>query len=123
MEIYRILFTLILLSLFALILTNQIQQLQQQRLFTELQETNLRIARLESAIEESIHKINAKNYFIEEIIDDMATEIHDLQSLLSKIKDDSLHAKGRLILLEGDVDASGDEQGKEEEEMKIQRVT
>ena len=46
MEIYRILFSLILLSLFSLILTNQIQQLQQQRLFTGLHETNLRIARL-----------------------------------------------------------------------------
>ncbi|KAK3207092.1 hypothetical protein Dsin_021138 [Dipteronia sinensis] len=33
----------------------------------------------------------------------MATKIHDLQSLLSKIKDDSLHAEERLTLLEEEV--------------------
>ncbi|KAK0578207.1 hypothetical protein LWI29_006741 [Acer saccharum] len=102
----QILFLLILSCLSAHTLTIQIQQQEQQLLFTELQEANLRIARLESVLEESIHKIDVKNNFIEEreqLIDDMATKIHDLQSLLSKIKDDSLHAEERLTLLEEEV--------------------
>ncbi|KAK1557232.1 hypothetical protein Q3G72_020838 [Acer saccharum] len=96
----------IVISVTAHTLTIQIQQQEQQLLFTELQEANLRIARLESVLEESIHKIDVKNNFIEEreqLIDDMATKIHDLQSLLSKIKDDSLHAEERLTLLEEEV--------------------
>ncbi|KAL5774393.1 hypothetical protein ACOSP7_011950 [Xanthoceras sorbifolium] len=106
MKIYQILFTLILSSLFILTSQHQQQQQQQQRLFSELQEANLRIARLESVLEESIHQINEKNDYIKErqqLIDDTVDKIHDLQSLLTKIKDDSLHAEERLTALEEEV--------------------
>ncbi|KAJ4703533.1 putative Myosin heavy chain-like protein [Melia azedarach] len=77
-----------------------------RRLIAELQESKLRIARLEFLLEESVQKINAKSNYTEErekLIDDLMHKIHDLQSVLSKFKEDSYRAEGRLAALEEEI--------------------
>lgn len=99
--------TLLLVILFwSFTLTSQNQQHSQQHLIAELQDAKLKIAGLESILEESIKKVNGKSIYIEEhenVIDDMTNKIHHLQSLLSKIKDDSSRAEERLNALEEEI--------------------
>ncbi|GAY34599.1 hypothetical protein CUMW_012300 [Citrus unshiu] len=99
--------TLLLVILFwSFTLTSQNQQHSQQHLIAELQDAKLKIAGLESILEESIKKVNGKSNYIEErdkLVDDMTNKIHHLQSLLSKIKDDSSRAEERLNALEEEI--------------------
>ncbi|KAH9797118.1 Myosin heavy chain-like protein [Citrus sinensis] len=99
--------TLLLVILFwSFTLTSQNQQHSQQHLIAELQDAKLKIAGLETMLEESIRKVNGKSNYIEErdkLVDDMTNKIHHLQSLLSKIKDDSSRAEERLNALEEEI--------------------
>ncbi|CAK9181856.1 unnamed protein product [Ilex paraguariensis] len=77
-----------------------------QHLISELHEVKLKIARLESILEESIQDLNAKSIKLresEKLIADMNHEIDRLHSVLSSLKIDSSHAEEVLGALEEEV--------------------
>ncbi|KAI4296807.1 hypothetical protein L6164_036730 [Bauhinia variegata] len=71
-----------------------------------MQQIKLRIARLESILEEQSQKLNEKILYLKECekrLDEMSEKIHSLQSTLSNMKADSLHAEKRVMALEEEV--------------------
>ncbi|XP_073151810.1 uncharacterized protein [Henckelia pumila] len=76
------------------------------RVAYELQEAKLRIARLESILEERIRDVNAKNNHLSECqrkIEELEVEIDRLKSLLSRFLVDSSIANQKLDALEEEV--------------------
>ncbi|GLT82813.1 hypothetical protein SLE2022_011500 [Rubroshorea leprosula] len=102
--VYWILFPAILTSFFALSSPNQPDF---DRFLGELEEEKLTNACANSALKESIQKLQAKwSLYLkerEEWIQDMDDKIQYLQSALSNLKDDSPHADERLETLEEEV--------------------
>ncbi|KAA8519746.1 hypothetical protein F0562_014002 [Nyssa sinensis] len=75
-------------------------------LIRDLQEANLKVARLESILEETIQDLNAKSLYLrenEKLIEEMTHEINHLQSALFKLKGDSSCVDERLNVLEDEV--------------------
>ncbi|XP_057948581.1 uncharacterized protein LOC131144157 [Malania oleifera] len=75
-------------------------------LICELQDAKLRIARLETILEESVQSLNARILHIQErekLIVGMGVKIQQLQSDLLSIKDNSSRADGRVDALEKEV--------------------
>ncbi|KAM7525071.1 hypothetical protein LguiA_014973 [Lonicera macranthoides] len=75
-------------------------------LICELQDQKLRIARLESILEENTKDLNAKSIDLsqcEKLIEEMSREIDNLQSAVFSFKDDLSHAKERVKVLEEEV--------------------
>ncbi|KAJ0018946.1 hypothetical protein Pint_10517 [Pistacia integerrima] len=97
MAAYLILLSLFLSSVFTLTSQNQ---------HHEIAEAKLKIARLESVLEESLQKLNARSNYLKErdnLIDELAIKIQDLLSLLSNIKHDSSRTEERVAALEEEV--------------------
>ncbi|XP_044495195.1 uncharacterized protein LOC123218056 isoform X2 [Mangifera indica] len=72
----------------------------------EIAEAKLKISRLESIMEESLQKLDARSNYIkvrDNLIDELAIKIQDLQSLLSNIKHDLSHNEERVAALEEEV--------------------
>ncbi|KAB2065737.1 hypothetical protein ES319_A09G110900v1 [Gossypium barbadense] len=70
-------------------------------LIRELDETKLKLSRLESVLEETIQSIDAKTLLLKErekLFEDMENKITYLQSVISTLKDDSLLADESLRL-------------------------
>ncbi|KAJ0082708.1 hypothetical protein Patl1_10646 [Pistacia atlantica] len=89
MAAYLILLSLFLSSVFTLTSQNQ---------HHEIAEAKLKIARLESVLEESLQKLNARSNYLKErdnLIDELAIKIQDLLSLLSNIKHDLITNRGK----------------------------
>ncbi|KAL2494982.1 myosin heavy chain [Forsythia ovata] len=79
------------------------QQQNQKSLPCELEELKLKVARLESILEESSELSNAKNLYIREIekkIEQFTIEIDRLRAILSSFEVDSLRANQRLNALD-----------------------
>lgn len=79
---------------------------QDHQLICEVQEAKLRITRLESVLEESMHDLIVKAQYIEEctkLIEKNIHEIECLQSALFILKDDSSSSDKRLQMLEEEV--------------------
>lgn len=73
---------------------------------SQLHQFNLKIARLESILAESVQNLSEKIVRIEERekrIDEMSQKIHHLQSVLSALKGDSIRADVRINALEEEV--------------------
>ncbi|KAF5742305.1 hypothetical protein HS088_TW09G00349 [Tripterygium wilfordii] len=73
---------------------------------SELRKAKIKVAKLESALEENVRNLDARNLYLEQqekLIEDMDTKIRDLRSSLLGIKDDSLYAEESLIALKEEV--------------------
>ncbi|KAJ7968607.1 Alpha-1,4 glucan phosphorylase [Quillaja saponaria] len=107
MAAYRALFLLpaIFVIVFPLLETRLSAQ-PNNDLISELQQIKLKIAHLESVLEESIKSSNEKSLYLrqcEKRIEEMSNKIQNLQSTLSSIEIKSLHTEGRLEALEEEV--------------------
>ncbi|KAL5575363.1 hypothetical protein UlMin_017062 [Ulmus minor] len=72
----------------------------------ELQELKLKLAHLESKLEETDRNLNEKGLYLEEqenLIQQMSLKIHHLQSVVSSLKEDSSRGDERLKALEEEV--------------------
>lgn len=102
MAVYLIMFTVILLSLFCFSSQHQHVNDDHDHLIGELQEANLKIAQLESVLEEIVETIDAKSRLSEErdkFIEDMQNQIQYLQSSLYSTKGDSSRIDERINTL------------------------
>ncbi|XP_052875202.1 uncharacterized protein LOC108454917 [Gossypium arboreum] len=75
-------------------------------LIRELDDTKLKLSRLESVLEETIQSIDAKTLLLKErekLFEDMENKITYLQSVISTLKDDSLLADEKLKALQEEV--------------------
>ncbi|KAK7327841.1 hypothetical protein VNO77_21934 [Canavalia gladiata] len=73
---------------------------------SQIHQINLRIAHLESVLEESDKKLNEREVYLEECeerMNEMSEKIQHLQSTLSRMKADSLDAERRYKALEEEV--------------------
>ncbi|CAI8583960.1 unnamed protein product [Vicia faba] len=73
---------------------------------SQINQINLKIAHLESVLEETNQKLIERDLYIQESerrMNDLADKIQHLNSTLSSLKDDSLHAETRLKSLEEEV--------------------
>lgn len=106
MAVYLIMFTVILLSLFCFSSQHQHVNDDHDHLIGELQEANLKIAQLESVLEEIVETIDAKSRLSEErdkFIEDMQNQIQYLQSSLYSTKGDSSRIDERINTLREEV--------------------
>ncbi|CAL5183482.1 unnamed protein product [Lathyrus oleraceus] len=73
---------------------------------SQINQINLKIAHLESVLEETNRKVAERDLYIQESenrMNEMAEKIHHLNYTLSSLKGDSLHAETRLKALEEEV--------------------
>lgn len=73
---------------------------------SQIQQINLKIAHLESVLEESNNRLKERDVYLEECekrMNELSEKIHHLQSTLSTIKADSLHAEKQYQALEEEV--------------------
>ncbi|XP_031389723.1 uncharacterized protein LOC116202341 [Punica granatum] len=114
MAVFRLLLPAIFTSLFALFIASaeftqracSIRFSDGSNSDCELQDLKLRVAQLESILEESIQNLNTKSLYLdgrEQLIEETSQKIHFLQSTLTNIKDDSTNADKWLSSLEEEV--------------------
>ncbi|XP_057433402.1 uncharacterized protein LOC130726190 [Lotus japonicus] len=75
-------------------------------LTSQIHQINLKIAHLESVLEETDKRLKERDLHLQECenrMKEMSEKIHDLHSTLSTVKDDSLHAEKQIVALEEEV--------------------
>ncbi|XP_061341598.1 uncharacterized protein LOC133287912 [Gastrolobium bilobum] len=96
----------IFLAFFPLLLHHTSLSVSAQPITSQIHQINLKIAHLESVLEESNKKLKERELYLEECekrMTEMSEKIHHLQSTLSIMKADSLHAERRFKALEEEV--------------------
>ncbi|XP_039033526.1 LOW QUALITY PROTEIN: tropomyosin, muscle-like [Hibiscus syriacus] len=91
---------------FSLSSQNQLNDDNRNLLIRELDDAKLNLSRLESVLDETIQRIDAKTLLLKErekLLEDMENKITYLRSVLSSLKDESLLADERLKALQEEV--------------------
>ncbi|XP_039068409.1 uncharacterized protein LOC120214637 [Hibiscus syriacus] len=99
-------FTCFFFFFFSLASQDQLNDDNRNLLIRELDDAKLDLSRLESVIDETIERIDAKTLILKErekLLEDMENKIAYLQSVLSSLKDESLLADERLKALQKEV--------------------